>query len=77
MSRNGNRITNYYNNIEARLDWQAQVDRAWKAGKGGLVIVLIARHKILSVETATWRKLDRATAELRAALDEAEKASQP
>lgn len=67
--RNFARLTNAANNIEARRDWLKQVDRAWKMGKNELIYSIARQCHISDITEVGWRKLDKATAALRQALD--------
>lgn len=58
--RNLNRITNYYNKIEAWKDWNHLAFEVGKAGYPDLV------QKYYPGEDAGWRKIDNRTAKLRA-----------
>ena len=67
--RNLARLTNAANNIEAGNDWQKQVSRAWAMEQQGKIDPILRRYKITDTSHTPWRKLDKATAALRTALD--------
>jgi hypothetical protein len=57
--RNLNRITNYYNRVEAWKDWKRAADEALRLG-------LVEEVKRLRpADDAPWRKIDRSTAALK------------
>ena len=55
------KVTNYYSTIAAKADWQKLADQVTAAG----FVELVAHYR--PPEGAGWRKIDRATARLRAA----------
>ena len=66
MPRGLNQLTNAANNIEARVDWHAQVNRAYRMGLGSLAGKYAPKG---NVHLTGWRQLDRCTKALREALD--------
>ncbi len=63
MMRNFARINNYWNKKAAWEDWEALAKTARQAGRADLVV------KFQPAENAGWRKIDKATDALRAALE--------
>lgn len=53
MSRNGNRITNYYNVIEAWKDWVYVAAKLAAAGRQDLIV------RYAPDEDWGWRKIDK------------------
>jgi hypothetical protein len=49
--------------------WAQQVERAWDAGRGGLVAVMIGKYHISDVRTVPAARLAKATQELSDRLD--------
>lgn len=62
MSRNGNRITNYYNLIQTRADWEYIAAKAKAAGASALVALYYPGAN------AGVRKIDKAIEIIRAAM---------
>jgi hypothetical protein len=62
--RNLSRISNYWNNVQARHDWQHIAKQAEAAGRDDLI------KKYQPAGDAGWRKIDAAIAAVRAALNE-------
>lgn len=59
--KNLTKITNYYNNIQAREDWRKVAAFAAQAGLSAEAIALAP----VDIDTATWRRIDRRIDKLR------------
>lgn len=61
--RNLARMTNYWNRVEAWKDWNALAEQARQRGHGDLV------DQFQPPANAGWRKIDKAIAKLREAME--------